>query len=92
MDGNGRWAQRRHLPRTAGHRAGIKAVRVNAKTGVRAAAGDADTMWEFFKPFEEPDDSYAVIGVTADGGSAFISEETVRRGQQRMLSSGRGNL
>lgn len=27
MDGNGRWAQRRNLPRTAGHRAGIKTVR-----------------------------------------------------------------
>ena len=27
MDGNGRWAARRRLPRTAGHRAGIKAVR-----------------------------------------------------------------
>jgi len=27
MDGNGRWAQRRGLPRTAGHRAGAKAVR-----------------------------------------------------------------
>lgn len=27
MDGNGRWAQRRHLPRVAGHRAGINAVR-----------------------------------------------------------------
>jgi undecaprenyl diphosphate synthase len=27
MDGNGRWAQRRHLPRVAGHRAGIEAVR-----------------------------------------------------------------
>ena len=26
MDGNGRWAARRHLPRTAGHRAGAKAV------------------------------------------------------------------
>jgi len=26
MDGNGRWATRRHLPRTAGHRAGAKAV------------------------------------------------------------------
>jgi undecaprenyl diphosphate synthase len=26
MDGNGRWAVRRHLPRTAGHRAGAKAV------------------------------------------------------------------
>lgn len=27
MDGNGRWAQRRHLPRVAGHRAGIESVR-----------------------------------------------------------------
>jgi undecaprenyl diphosphate synthase len=27
MDGNGRWARRRHLPRIAGHRAGIRAVR-----------------------------------------------------------------
>ena len=27
MDGNGRWAERRHLPRIAGHRAGVKAAR-----------------------------------------------------------------
>jgi undecaprenyl diphosphate synthase len=27
MDGNGRWAQRRGLPRIAGHRAGIEAIR-----------------------------------------------------------------
>ena len=27
MDGNGRWATKRHLPRTAGHRAAIDAVR-----------------------------------------------------------------
>ena len=27
MDGNGRWAQSRGLPRTAGHKAGIAAVR-----------------------------------------------------------------
>jgi undecaprenyl diphosphate synthase len=27
MDGNGRWATRRGLPRTAGHRAGVRAVR-----------------------------------------------------------------
>ena len=26
MDGNGRWASRRHLPRFAGHRAGVKVV------------------------------------------------------------------
>ena len=33
MDGNGRWAKRRGLPRTAGHKAGVKAV----KKVVRAA-------------------------------------------------------
>ena len=27
MDGNGRWAQARHLPRTAGHLAGIKSLK-----------------------------------------------------------------
>jgi undecaprenyl diphosphate synthase len=27
MDGNGRWAGRRHLPRIAGHRAGVRAIR-----------------------------------------------------------------
>ncbi|HEY5347619.1 MAG TPA: isoprenyl transferase [Rhizomicrobium sp.] len=27
MDGNGRWAKQRHLPRQAGHAAGVKAVR-----------------------------------------------------------------
>ena len=27
MDGNGRWAQERHLPRAMGHRSGMKAVR-----------------------------------------------------------------
>ncbi|HYX81928.1 MAG TPA: polyprenyl diphosphate synthase, partial [Gemmatimonadales bacterium] len=27
MDGNGRWAEGRHLPRPFGHRAGMKAVR-----------------------------------------------------------------
>jgi undecaprenyl diphosphate synthase len=34
MDGNGRWAKRRGLPRTAGHRAGVKTV----KKIVRAAS------------------------------------------------------
>lgn len=28
MDGNGRWAKRRNLPRTAGHEAGVEAVRM----------------------------------------------------------------
>ena len=36
MDGNGRWAQRRHLPRVAGHRAGAEAVRRTMQAAVDA--------------------------------------------------------
>jgi undecaprenyl diphosphate synthase len=46
MDGNGRWAARRNLPRTAGHRAGAKAV----DTIVEAAAQhgiDTLTLYAF---------------------------------------------
>src|SRR6267378_2603761 len=36
MDGNGRWAARRALPRTAGHVEGAKAVNGIVEAGVRA--------------------------------------------------------
>src|ERR1700752_2762199 len=35
MDGNGRWARRRHMPRVAGHRAGVTAVRSTVETAAR---------------------------------------------------------
>ncbi|MBW8859788.1 MAG: undecaprenyl diphosphate synthase family protein, partial [Caulobacter sp.] len=35
MDGNGRWAKRRNLPRVLGHRAGVNAL----KRTVEGAAG-----------------------------------------------------
>jgi undecaprenyl diphosphate synthase len=35
MDGNGRWAQRRHLPRIAGHRAGVQSARAIIETCAR---------------------------------------------------------
>lgn len=35
MDGNGRWARRRNLPRAAGHRAGMEPVRVTIETCAR---------------------------------------------------------
>ena len=35
MDGNGRWAKRRHLPRIAGHRRGVEAVRYVVETAAR---------------------------------------------------------
>lgn len=35
MDGNGRWARQRHLPRTAGHHAGVKSTRKVVESCVR---------------------------------------------------------
>jgi undecaprenyl diphosphate synthase len=39
MDGNGRWAAQRHLPRVEGHRAGIDAVRETVETSARLGLG-----------------------------------------------------
>lgn len=49
---------------------GIKFVRVSLKTGLRAGPQDTDAIMEAFKPNEEPDDAYSVIGVTGATASA----------------------
>lgn len=46
MDGNGRWAQRRGLPRTAGHAAGARAVRTVVETAA-ATTIDMLTLYAF---------------------------------------------
>jgi undecaprenyl diphosphate synthase len=46
MDGNGRWAKRRHLPRVAGHRAGVEAVRTTVETSARLGI-DVLTLYAF---------------------------------------------
>lgn len=39
MDGNGRWAKQRKLPRVAGHRAGIDSVKATVETSARLGIG-----------------------------------------------------
>jgi undecaprenyl diphosphate synthase len=46
MDGNGRWAQRRHLPRIAGHRKGTETARSTIETCARLKV-DALTLYAF---------------------------------------------
>ena len=43
---------------------GIKLARVNLRTGLRAGEEDPQSIMEAFKPGEEPDDAYSVIGFT----------------------------
>ena len=46
MDGNGRWAKQRHLPRAEGHRRGVEAVRRIAKAA-REMGLEALTLYAF---------------------------------------------
>ena len=46
MDGNGRWAQKRHLPRVAGHRAGTQSARMAIETCARLHV-EALTLYAF---------------------------------------------
>ncbi len=57
MDGNGRWAKRQHLPRIAGHRRGVEAVRATvracAERGIRFLTLFAFSSENWRRPAEE---------------------------------------
>jgi|HubBroStandDraft_2_1064218.scaffolds.fasta_scaffold124913_2 undecaprenyl diphosphate synthase len=59
MDGNGRWARRRNLPRVAGHRAGIEPVRSTVETcsrlGIQALTLYAFSVENWKRPRPEVD-------------------------------------
>jgi penicillin-binding protein 1A len=66
---------------------GIKLVRVSLRTGLRVQGGEPDAVTEAFKPNQDPDDAYSVIGFTNDSGGFFTGEQMdIPRG----LSAGRG--
>src|SRR6266478_2587449 len=57
MDGNGRWAAQRHLPRVEGHRAGIDSVRdvveTSARLGIRVLTLYAFSVENWKRPWTE---------------------------------------
>jgi undecaprenyl diphosphate synthase len=59
MDGNGRWAGRRHLPRVAGHKVGVQSVRTTVETcaqlGVSALTLYAFSVENWKRPRTEVD-------------------------------------
>jgi undecaprenyl diphosphate synthase len=61
MDGNGRWARRRHLPRAEGHRRGVEAVRKVARAA-RHMGLEALTLYAFStENWRRPDDEIAAL-------------------------------
>src|SRR6476660_8017873 len=57
MDGNGRWAAQRHLPRVEGHRAGIESVREvvegSARLGIQVLTLYAFSVENWKRPASE---------------------------------------
>src|SRR6476619_4807241 len=57
MDGNGRWAAQRHLPRVEGHRAGIESVRAvvegSARLGIKVLTLYAFSVENWKRPAAE---------------------------------------
>jgi penicillin-binding protein 1A len=61
---------------------GIKLIRINSKTGLRAGPNDDRVILEAFKPGTAPPDAYSVIGLSDDSGNPYgggVSAESQRQ-------------
>jgi len=93
MDGNGRWAKRRHLPRVAGHRAGVAAVRSTVETAARIGI-HALTLYAFSeenwkkRPKSEVDFLMRLLGRYLKAELPTLNDNNIRLeyiGRQREL-------
>jgi undecaprenyl diphosphate synthase len=82
MDGNGRWAHRRGLPRTAGHRRGAEAVKTIVKVAAEAGVsyltlfGFSSENWK--RPTHEVNDLMGLLRVYLRGELAAMIENRIR--------------
>lgn len=82
MDGNGRWAKLRHLPRLAGHKQGVEAVR-KVTRAARAMGIEAMTLYAFSsenwrRPEEEVGDLMGLLRLFIKSDLAELVRENVR--------------
>lgn len=82
MDGNGRWAQRRRLPRAAGHRAGVEVLtpllEVAGRAGVEALTLYAFSTENWARPADEIDTLMALFLETARDKVPELNERGTR--------------
>ncbi|MEN2784939.1 isoprenyl transferase [Sphingomonas qilianensis] len=82
MDGNGRWAKKRFLPRFAGHKAGVEAVRAVTRAA-RAIGIEAMTLYAFSsenwrRPEEEVSDLMGLLRIFIRSDIDELVQENVR--------------
>ncbi len=82
MDGNGRWARQRNLPRVAGHQAGVPAVRTTVETCAQLGVG-ALTLYAFSvenwkRPRMEVDTLWRLLRVYLRSELALMMRHDIR--------------
>lgn len=82
MDGNGRWAKKRNLPRTMGHHNGIGAVNTVIEAAVRRGI-KALTLYAFStenwkRPKKEVDALMSLLGKAIEENLKKLSENNIR--------------
>jgi undecaprenyl diphosphate synthase len=82
MDGNGRWATQRGLPRVAGHRAGVEAVRRLVKAAAKRGIGYL-TIFSFStenwaRPAEEVGELMRLLRLFIRADLAKLHEQNIR--------------
>jgi len=82
MDGNGRWATRRHLPKIAGHRAGAKSVE-EVMEAARELGVEILTLYTFStenwkRPKEEVDSLFRLLEDYIDREAEKLHKNNVR--------------
>ena len=82
MDGNGRWAKERHLPRLAGHNAGAKAVertlQAAQKAGVKFLTLYAFSTENWSRPQDEINGLFTLLEQTLDRYTKDAAKHGVR--------------
>ncbi len=88
MDGNGRWAGRRNLPRTAGHEAGVdavrKVVRAAAEIGIKYLTLYTFSVENWSRPREEVTALMRLLSRTTRG-----EIDELNRNNVRLITTGR---
>jgi undecaprenyl diphosphate synthase len=82
MDGNGRWAGQRNLPRVAGHKAGVPAVRAAVETcahlGVEALTLYAFSVENWKRPRTEVDTLWRLLRVYLNSELDLMMRHSIR--------------
>lgn len=93
MDGNGRWAKKRLMPRTYGHREGVKAlhtvIRSLERLGVEYATFYAFSTENWSRPNDEVSELLRIFNEQLDGLTKYIDDNIRLRfiGDRTLLSS-----